>query len=298
MLRNISDSTRLLGLVDRTLFHLLFSCGLGLRAGLGVETVVPPPEGRGVIADKIVVMEVVVLGSGPEGQDLVQRPREVVARVRVDSLEQSASDPNAEREEMQLSREHHVDDRHTDGAEPQGHRLHRVRVLGSHAEGCRVSVMLLVDVLVEHSVMEQPVGPVVPDVLQNEKQRDFQRHFLDAREGHRHRNTQLLAQRMERPNGDRLHQKVRQQHRLEAVPLLLHAGQLGRLQLVPSEPRNLVDDKPRQRSEEIHKLVQQEKHQPGGQDVVVHEHVPRRPIFFHQRQLRLQLEHVGESLRI
>lgn len=40
------------------------------------------------------VVEVVVISSGPEGNDLVERPREIVSGMSVDSLEQTQRDPN------------------------------------------------------------------------------------------------------------------------------------------------------------------------------------------------------------
>ena len=35
------------------------------------------------------VVEIVVICSGPEGNNLIERPREIVSRVSVDSLKQS-----------------------------------------------------------------------------------------------------------------------------------------------------------------------------------------------------------------
>jgi len=76
---------------------------------------------------------------------------------------------------------------------------------------------------------------------------------------------------------------VGQQNTLQTVPVLLVAWDLGRLQLPSSEVWDAVDDVPRQRSGEIHELVQDEKHDTGGQDVVVHVAVPGGPVLLNQR---------------
>lgn len=62
---------------------------MGIRAGLGIHEVVPPPEARRVVADEFLVVHVVVLGAGPEWEEMPQRPGEIVTGMRVDGLEQS-----------------------------------------------------------------------------------------------------------------------------------------------------------------------------------------------------------------
>ena len=119
-----------------------------------------------------------VLSAGPEWQELVQGPWEVVAGVGVDSLEQSQDDPQTQCEEVQLTGVHDVEDWHTDGTETEGHGLSWVGVLGRETEWSGVSVVLLVDVLVEDSVVEESVGPVVPHVLEDEEQADLEGHGL------------------------------------------------------------------------------------------------------------------------
>jgi len=59
--------------------HLLLAPALGgLRTALSVKTVVPPSERAGIVADKLLVVGVVVVGAGPEGQEVVQTPGELV----------------------------------------------------------------------------------------------------------------------------------------------------------------------------------------------------------------------------
>lgn len=120
----------LVGLVGLQLpsgFSLLF----GLRTSFGVQNIIPESEGRGVVPDKIVVVQVVVFCTGPERQEVVQGPREVVAGMGVDGLHQSQDHPHGDGEEMQLVGDGGVDDWETDGTEPQRHNLDRMRVFCS-----------------------------------------------------------------------------------------------------------------------------------------------------------------------
>lgn len=50
---------------------------VGAVAVVGVERAVPPAEGGGEVVDEGHVVEVVVLGAGPEGEDVLQGPGEV-----------------------------------------------------------------------------------------------------------------------------------------------------------------------------------------------------------------------------
>ena len=65
----------------------------GVVLAVRAEKVVEVAErGRVAVAERRVVV-VVVVRAGPQGEPLVERPREVVTRVRVDRLEQSQADP-------------------------------------------------------------------------------------------------------------------------------------------------------------------------------------------------------------
>lgn len=65
----------------------------GLNTSLSVKDVVPPSEARGVVANELLVVEIVVVGTGPEGEELAQAPGEVIPAVGVDSLEEAEDDP-------------------------------------------------------------------------------------------------------------------------------------------------------------------------------------------------------------
>ena len=59
---------RLLGLELQEL--LLTALPVSLSAGLGVEAEVPPAEAGGVVADELLVVEIVVIRTGPEGDEV------------------------------------------------------------------------------------------------------------------------------------------------------------------------------------------------------------------------------------
>jgi len=77
-----------------TLLRLLHLCELalpttpgGLGAGLGVEEVVPPPEAARVVTNEAFVMYVMVVSAGPEREEVVQAPWELITAMRVNGLE-------------------------------------------------------------------------------------------------------------------------------------------------------------------------------------------------------------------
>ena len=50
-------------------------------------------------------MDVVVVGTGPEGKDVVQAPGKFVTAVGVDGLEQAADDPEIHGQDVKISGE-------------------------------------------------------------------------------------------------------------------------------------------------------------------------------------------------
>lgn len=71
----------------------------------------------------------------------------------IDSLEQAKRDPSVNREDVQVLRNVAVKQRSTDCAHPKYENLKRMRVLGGKAEGSRVLVVDLVNVLVERAIV-------------------------------------------------------------------------------------------------------------------------------------------------
>lgn len=201
--------------------------GVGLSAGLGVHKVIPPPKGRGVVADKLLVVDVVVLRAGPERQDVVQAPGELVAAVRIHRLQQPQHDPRLHREEVQVARQVHPQQRRPRGAQPQHQHLDRGCVLGRQPKGRRVRVVQLVDRSVQRRVVHQPVRPVVPRVLEHEEDGDVQRNLPGRREGHVKRHAAVDGHGVEHPDLGQLDGEVAQEDQPRAVKLLLDGWDFG-----------------------------------------------------------------------
>ena len=129
------------------------------------------------------MMDVVVVGAGPEGQKVVQRPRELVAGVRVDGLEQAQHDPQVHGQDVQVAGQRHPQDRRAHRAQPQHHHLDRAGVLGGEPERRRVLVVDLVDVFVQEGEgVHGAVRPVVPRVFHDEEDGDLEGHCVERRE--------------------------------------------------------------------------------------------------------------------
>lgn len=102
------------GLLRQLAFSALLGC---LGAGLGVKNVIPPSEGAGVVADETLVVYVVVFGTGPEREEVVQAPWEFITRVGIDSLEKTHSNPNIDSENVQVMEDHAPEDGRADGSD-------------------------------------------------------------------------------------------------------------------------------------------------------------------------------------
>lgn len=100
---NFSDLFQLLATILAFLLHLLnilnpsnfprinlssLSFPKGPIPRIRRHTPVPPAETSGEVVHEGLVVEIVVVSAGPEGDEFVERPGEVVATVGVDCLEQ------------------------------------------------------------------------------------------------------------------------------------------------------------------------------------------------------------------
>ena len=212
-----------------SLFGLLALAALlgRLGAGLGVQHVVPPAKRTRVVADEALVVHVVVLGTGPEGHEVVQAPGKVVARVGVDGLPQPQHDPDVDCQDVQIVGEAAPDDGQAHSAKAEAHDFDRRRVLGREPEGRRVGVVDLVDVAVERAPVQRAVEPVVPGVFHDEEDGDLVGHLGPVRERHARVHAKVLAQGVEEPDLGEFDREVAEQHQLGALPLFLGCGDLG-----------------------------------------------------------------------
>lgn len=64
-----------------------------------------------------------VVGAGPEWQEMMQTPGEFVARMGVDRLEQPQDDPDVHGDDMQVLGDGAEDNGDADGAECEDHRF-------------------------------------------------------------------------------------------------------------------------------------------------------------------------------
>lgn len=202
---------------------------------------------------------VVVVCAGPERQEVSERPGEVVARVGVDGLEESERDPDVHRQDVQVLSEEAVEERAGDGALGEDEDLERVGVLGGEAdggaEGCEsaralgthgaLTVVLLVDVLVQRAPVKRAVRPVVERVLEDEEEGDLGEHERDR--GERNlvgRHAKVAADRVEEVDQWELAGEVREEDVLGARPNLLFGDVLVLLQLPLVEVWDRVNDEP------------------------------------------------------
>ena len=145
------------------------------------------------------MVNVVVLGTSPEGKEVVKRPGELVAGVCIDGLEEAEDDPDVHGQDVKVLGDGAPDDRDTDGTETQAHDFNRRGVLGSETEGSGVLVMDLVDGLVEGTPVESAVHPVVPCVLKDEEDSDLVGHLPDGREWNLGAEAEELSHGVEEP---------------------------------------------------------------------------------------------------
>ncbi len=124
-----------------------------------------------------------MLSAGPEGKEVVQAPWEFVSAVSIDSLEQTADNPEVHGEDMKIASDQNPKDWYRDSCETENHDFNWRRVFGGKSEGSRVLVVDLVDILVERTPVHRAMGPVMPCILQHEENRDLECHCLPGWEG-------------------------------------------------------------------------------------------------------------------
>lgn len=219
---------RLLRLLGPDLGQLALTARLAsILTGLGVEAVVPPAEAGGVVANEALVVQIVVVGTSPEGQDVAQAPGEVVAGVGIDGLEQTEHNPQVHGDQVHVLGDGDPDDGGSDNTETQEHDLDRGRVLGGEAKGCAVGVVQLVDRFVERAVVQRPVEPVVPGVLDDEEDGNLHGDLPGGRERNAVVEAKVSGNGVEEPDLGQFDGAVANQDEPSALPLLFPCGYLG-----------------------------------------------------------------------
>jgi hypothetical protein len=173
------------------------------------------------------VVNVVVLSSGPERQEVVQAPGELVAAVGIDGLGQTEHNPDVHGKDVKVLGDGAPNDGDTDRTETQDHDLNRRSVFSGETEGSRVLVMDLVDVLVqERACVHSTVHPIVPCIFEDEEDGDLVCHLVDARERNRGLEAEVLAHRVEQPDLREFDSKVGKEDEEGALSLLPTGGDL------------------------------------------------------------------------
>lgn len=268
-------SISLLYLLGTDLSKLLLTAALvSLSTSLSVQEVVPPAEAGGVVADKLLVVHVVVVGASPDGQEVVQAPGEVVATVGVDSLEEAEDNPDVHGEEVQVAGDGSNENGRSDSARTEQHSLDRRSVLSGQTKRSRVSVVHLVNGLVQGTVVKAAVEPVVPGILHDEHDGDLGGHLHDRREGNTVVHAKVGRNRVEEPNLRQLGSEMAEENEGGAVPLLLEGRDLLLLNLVLVEVRDHAYDDKRNAAAKIDYFVHDKAHDTGREGVVLHVEVP------------------------
>ena len=178
------------------------------------------------------MVNVVVLSSSPEGQEVVQAPGELVAAVGVDGLEQTDDNPGVHGQNVKVLCDGAEDNGNSDSAKAQNHDFDGRRVFSRETKGGGVLVVDLVDVLVEEGAcVHGAVSPVVPRVFQDEEDCDLIGHLVQAREGDGGREAKVLAHGVEQPNLGKFDGEVGEEDEEGALCLFPSSGDfvLGRV---------------------------------------------------------------------
>lgn len=69
----------------------------------GIHNIIPPSETTSIIPNETLMMNIMIVGTSPEWEEIMQAPRELVAAMRIDGLKNTEHNPNVHGEDMQVS---------------------------------------------------------------------------------------------------------------------------------------------------------------------------------------------------
>jgi len=246
---------------------------------ISTHNVVAPAEGSREIVHKGHVVEIVVIGTGPEREDVLERPREIVSAVSVDGLEETEGDPDVHGEDVEVASAEDVENRTSDRCSTKDEDFSWMGVLSGEAEGSRVFVVNLVDVFVHGTPVEELMTEEVAHVFVDEEKRDLKGYILPSRERHLPgAHSETLSNWVKQPNQGELDGKVGKEDTLCAFPLILGRRDLVWLELPPTKVRNGVDDDPRDATSEVDNLMEEETSKASSEDWVTEQKVPVNPL--------------------
>lgn len=170
------------------------------------------------------MVDIVVVGTSPEWEEMVQAPGELVSRMRIDRLEETADDPQVHGDNMQVLGERAEDDRDTDGAEGKDHGFEWRSIFSSQAERRTVLMVEFVNHLVQARRVEGSVKPIMPCIFQDKEQSDLPCHCGPVGERHGGGQAEELSHRVKEPDLRQLDGEMRQENELRACPLFSECG--------------------------------------------------------------------------
>jgi len=245
-----------------SLFHLLGGGGLFLplllsrnTSSFGIHHRIPPSERARVVSEELFVVDIVVIGTGPKGEEVMQAPGKFVPGVSIDGLEQAPDDPQVHCQDMEIFGEAAEDDRDTDSTEGEDHGLDRRSVFSSKAERRAVLMVQLVNHFVQARCVKQSVKPIMPCVFEDKEQSDLPCHLGPMRERNGCRQAEVLSHRMEEPDLREFDGEVGEEDKFRACPLFGKGRHFLTLDLVLAEVRDFVHDHERQAAAKIDHLM-------------------------------------------
>ena len=96
-----------------------------------------------------------VISTGPEGEDVLERPRKIVSAVSVDGLEETENDPDVHGEDVEVSGVKNVKHWTGDRSSAENEDLSRMGEFSGKTERSRVFVVNFVDVFVHGTPVEE-----------------------------------------------------------------------------------------------------------------------------------------------
>ena len=191
-----TPSLRLLAHFRQTTLPPLL-CGLGTR--FSVQQVIPPPKTARVVANEALMMDIMMLCTCPEWQEVMQAPWKLVAAMGINGLEQTTHNPEVHSENVQVARDGAPKDRCAHSPKAENHDFNWGGVFSGHAEWSGVLVVYLMNVFVQWTPVQRSVRPVVPCVFQNEKDSDLIYHCEDGGKRNASRKTNVYGHGVEEP---------------------------------------------------------------------------------------------------
>lgn len=114
----------------------------------------------------------------------------------------------------------------------------------------------------------------MPCILQNEENADMEKDCCPGRERNAGFHSAVFGHGVEEPDLGQFDGEVGEEDELRAVPLFGCGGDFLPLNLVLVEIGDAVDDDPGDAASEVDKFVHDERHDSGGENIVLHICIP------------------------